>query len=882
MRATRQLRYLLRTIFRKRAMDAELAEEMRFHIERAAAEQMQRGKSESEARRAAMASFGGTTYFSEQAMEARGWRWLADLRADAGHAIRLMRRNPGFSAITVLIVAFGIGITTVVFSAVNGVLLRPFPFRDVSSLVVVTLRQADDAPAKPDDDTYAVLQQPSAPFTGVGGYSLWYGVFTENGQALALRIERLTYSLLATLGTQPVIGRLFTKGEAEGNEQVTLLSHAFWREHLGADSSVVGRTIRINDLPYMVVGVMPPAFHGPMNRPTDLWIPNRFLPAIVEAGTTIRPGIIARLRPGMTKADAERWLNATVPMRGESLVDNKMGKAHAVVYNLTEIIYGDAQRPLVVLLAAVGFVLLLVAANVATLLLARASAREREMAVRRALGASRGRQVRQLLAETLVLVTLGGSLGILGARFGIQSFVRAGVNVLPRSDSIMLDGRVLLVAALLTVLTAAVAGILPALKASRLGLVGAMKAATGRAGRGLADSRGAFVMAEVALSVLLLVGAGLLIKGFLRVVPTAPGFAVEQRVAIEVLLRDGGEYDDPARQTRWIFAQDVMRRMAALPGVRGVAITTTAPLTLATALREVTPEMPNGGAPRPAVRSHQRSVSGNYFDLMRIPIVAGRNLRDSDDASGELVAVINQTAAARWWPNENPVGRRFSFKTATSPGPLTLRVVGVVRDARFNGSDTRMRAEFFVPYAQSPLTTVTFIVHAPGPWRTIAPVLEQQIWAVDPKLPIREISSLAEIAGASVQDARFYLVLMSAFAAAAVCIAAAGMFGVLTQMVQGRRKEIGIRVALGAPRYRIGADVLRQTARIAGTGVVTGAAASFALTRYLGSLLLEVSATDAQVFLVVMFVVTAIAVVASMGPLRRALRVDPVQTLRAE
>jgi putative ABC transport system permease protein len=395
-------------------------------------------------------------------------------------------------------------------------------------------------------------------------------------------------------------------------------------------------------------------------------------------------------------------------------------------------------------------------------------------------------------------------------------------------------------------------------------------------------TRGVLVSAQVALSVLLLVGAGLLVKGFLRVAPTAPGFALERRVAVSVLLRDGGAYDDPSRQGRWTFARDVMRRMAALPGVRAVALTTTAPLTLATALRDVTPDAPNGSAPGPAVRSHQRSVSSNYFDLMGIPIVAGRGLLAGDDAGAEPVAVVNQTAAARWWPKENPVGRRFSFTAASSPRPLVVRVVGVARDARFNGADTRTRAEFFVPYAQSPLTTVTFIVHSSAPWRAIAPALQEQIWAVDPKLPIRDVSSLEDIAGASLRDEHFYLVMMSVFAAVAVCIAAAGMFGVLTQMVQRRQKDIGIRLALGAPRYRIGADVLRQGAVITGAGLAAGSVAAYALTRFLGSLLLEVSATDGEVFAAVMVVTSGIALLISMAPLRKALGVDPVESLRTE
>jgi putative ABC transport system permease protein len=885
MRAWRQTLYLLRSLFRRGDMDNELREELRYHVERDTEERVRLGARQADAVHEAHMDFGDLTRVREETTDSRGLRWLDDLVADVRHATRLIRRNPGFSAITIFVAAFGIGATTLVFSAVNGVLLRPLPFVNPDALVMLTFRGLDRTPSLPDPQLYAMLQRPAMPFAAVGGYSLASGVISDAGEPQNVRIERLTPSLVSTLGVPAAIGRVFSERDSGAGESVALLGHAFWRQHFGGDSNVVGRTIRLDDAAYVIIGVMPPTFRGPLLRNTELFLPLSLYPPPVVGGRPLRPSIVVRLADGVSVAAAQTWAATNLRAPGVQMFTGEAVTLTPQLYPLEEIVAGDVKRPLIVLLVAAGFVLALVVANVATLLLARASAREREMALRRALGAGRARQLRQVLTETLVLTGLGGILGVVVARFGLAAFRRAGVDILPRLNEITLDWRVLAAAAALTVACGLVAGLLPALAASQGSLAQSIKPAIAsrfRPGRGWGGMRGAFVVVEVALSVVLLVGAGLLIKGFLRVAPSAPGFAIDHRLALSVQIRDGGTYEDESKPGRWLFAQDVVRRMRGIPGVLDVAVTSSIPLVRTTAVRDVKPASRPGEPERVVVRSNERAVSSNYFDVLQVPIVAGRSLAETDVAGSDPVAVVNQTAAARWWPGDVPIGRYFSFGVGRGSAARTMRVVGVARDARFEGTDTKTRVEFFVPYAQAPASSQNFLVRTAGEPLALAQILKQQVWAADPKLPVDEVASLAAIADGSVKEARFYSMFMAGFAAVALAIAGAGMFGVLSYMVTQRRREIGIRMALGAPSRSVSALVLRQGAVIAGVGLVAGAIAARLLTRFLSSLLLEVSPTDARVFAAAAGGLAVIALVASMAPVRRALSVDPTQSLRSD
>ena len=885
MRIVRQLTYLVRSVFRKRAMDAELREELTYHVDRDIAERVQAGTDPAEARRLAHARFGGVTHTTESTTDARGTRWLDDLRTDVRYAARLMRRTPGFSALTILIAAVGIGATTLVFSAVNGVLIRPLPFEKPDRLAMLTFRGPDRTPSTPDDEVYSALSQPGPAFASVGGYALASAVLSDAGEPRNADIERVTPSLFTTLGVSAAIGRTFTDREADADEPVVTLGHAFWRQHFAGDSSVIGRTIRLDGAPFVVIGVMPAGFAGPLLRGPDIYRPLRFYPLQSVNGRTMRPSIVVRLKDGLTLAATQASLGATMRFRGVQVISGESVPLTPQLFSLEEIVAGDVTQPLLVLLAAVGFVLALVIANVATLLLARTAAREREMAMRRALGASRGRQVRQVLTETLALTGIGGALGVMVARFGLLSFQNAGVDVLPRVADISLDWRVLVVAALLTFVCGLLAGLLPALTSTHGNMTFASKPESGATGRrrdGWRSLRATFVVIEVAVSVVLVVGAGLIIKGFLRVAPSEPGFAVEHRAALAVQLHDSGAYEDATRTTRLKFAQDVARRVAAVRDVRAVAFATFVPLVRSASIRDVTPDAGPSEPKRTPVRSFEHPVSPNYFDVLGIPIVAGRGVADADAAGAELVAVINQTAAARWWQGVNPIGRTFSFNAGRGQGVRTIRVVGVARDVRFEGTDTRTRPEFFVPYAQAPTQSLNFIVATAGDPLANAQALKEQVWAVDPRQPVDDLESLIDIAGESVRGVRFYSVFMAGFAVVALSIAAAGMFGMLSYMVAGRTREIGIRLALGAPRRSISGLVLRQCVMVAAAGLAGGIVVARMLTRFLTSLLLEVSPTDAKVFAAAAVGVLIVAVAASMAPALRAAAVDPITSLRGE
>jgi predicted permease len=499
------------------------------------------------------------------------------------------------------------------------------------------------------------------------------------------------------------------------------------------------------------------------------------------------------------------------------------------------------------------------------------------MAVRRALGAGRSRHIRQVLTETLVLMLLGGASGIVLARLGLSIFVSAGIDVLPRIRDIRLDGNVLMFAGILTLLAGLAAGAAPALAASDLTLGETLKG-SGR-GRRRTRARAVLVVMEVAVSVVLLIGAGLLLKGFLRVVPSAPGYAPDHRITLSVSLGDvpGGSPDSATAHLTFVAA--VAGGMATVPGVRDVAATSFLPLILASAMYPVEPEGSGGArAKRPG---HQRSVTPNYFQLMKIPLIAGREFMDTDDSAGAAVTVVNEAAARRWWPGESPIGKHLTW-TRAGAARTTAEVVGVARNVRFYGTDTSHVTEFYVPYAQVPYRFVNFVVWTTGDPRTLTQQLKQKIWAVSPRLPIDNVATLDEIIGDSVKEERLYVVLIGAFATIAMVLAAAGIFSVLAYAVAQRTREIGIRMALGAPRVNVGGLVIRQGAIIAALGLGIGVIAARLLTRFLQSLLLVVSPTDTGVFIATIFGLLLVALAACLLPLRRALTVDPVKSLRAE
>jgi predicted permease len=882
MRFLGELRYRLHALLHRTEMDAELDEELRDHLERESAAIASRGLPDDAAHQRAAAAFGGVTRHAEAARDARGWRWLDDLGGDIRHAFRLLRRYPWFSGGVIGLAALGIGAATMVYSAVYGVLLRPLPFPDGNRIVSVQLRAGSGSYPAWSPETFQAVASQDQVIAAAGMYTSNNMILMEQGIPENIRAELLMPSLLAMLGVKPQLGRLFVEDDAQRDLPVALLSDAIWRQRFGADSGVVGRSVRLSNRLYTIIGVMPRDFIGPRLNPAALWAPVRFGPTgLFAAGERQRGGMaFFKLKPGVTRERAEAWINGHLRLDARDVLTSDTVTARAEFTPLQDLVVLDQATPLWILLGAVGLVLILVASNVATMGLARASVREHEMAVRKALGAGRGRQARQILTETLVLMLIGGLVGVGLARVGLALFMQAGVDILPRVRDIRMDAPVLAFAFAVTVISGLVAALVPSLARRDASLVETFIGTAARGGGARGNRlRAVLVGTEVALSIMLLVGAGLLLKGFLKVVPSQPGFALDHRINLRF---NHGSAAGADTLDHAAFVRDITARVRGLRGVRDVAVATMMPLVRSGAIATLHPEgMPVGDKPP---RGWQFSVTPNYFRVMDEKIVRGRDFTDRDDRSAPTVVIINETAASRWWPGQDPVGKRLVIDRlgSTRRPSISATVIGVSHDVRADGERVRPNAEFFLPFDQAPDLWINLIVHTTGEPHAMVPALKQEVWRLLPGNPINEVSTLEEIASDSVKGARFYTVLIGIFAAIAVILAAAGLFSVLAYTVSRRTREIGIRMAVGASRRSVAALVLRQSVVIAGTGLAAGLVGARLLTRYIASILLEVTPTDIAVFVMAAGVLLVVVVAACAFPLRRALTVDPVTSLRAE
>lgn len=873
------LRRRLRLLVARRKAEAQVDDELRLHIELETADRIHRGMTPDEARRTTLADFGRAEKIKDDWRDQRPLAWLDALSRDSVFALRAIRRSPAFASSVVLVSALGIGATTTMFGVVNGVLLRPLPFPEAHRLFDVELRDERGnayGAGRMADDTL----RGSPLVERTARYTAGSVVLSASDGPERLRTELVTADMLPLLGTRPLLGRNFTRDEESG-ATVALLGHGLWRRRFGGDSSIVGRTITVDGGPMVVVGVMPPGFTGA--RPWLIEAPALWMPLDRQSAGR-RAGLLVRVREGVPAAALEAWLAATTSVRVPNITGTDSVIVHPELDSVIETTVGNLREPLAILFAAVCFVLLLVSANVATLLLARAAARERELAVRRALGASRVRQVRHVVLESLVLAILGGMLGLVLALWGTAAVKTLGADFIPRLGAVSIDWRVLTFAMAITLGSGLAAGIIPAVVGSAHSLTGSLTGAA-RLDRGAArwgGVRGALVVVEIALSLVLLIGAGLMLKSFMRVMPAAPGFDVVDRVRVQVRLDDVPSYVDSIAgpERRRAFAHGVLERMRTVEGVRDVTVTRFVPFVRESAVSEVRPD----GAPRDPqgapLTAHHRSVAPNYFDLMGMSLRSGRAFSEDDRAGAPRVVIVNETAARRWWPDQNALGRTVLF-TEGSRAEAIATVVGVVRDARFDALGTRSVPELFVPFDQAPPRRFNFVVLASNP-RLVTPELRRAVWAVDPNLPVAVPELLEDIAGEVVAEPRFYSVIMGAFAVIAIVLSAAGIHGVLVYTVARRSREIGIRMALGSARRDVMALVLRQGMALAGLGIVIGVAAAIALTRVLQSVLYEVSTTDPWVFAATVVLLAGVAAVACLIPALRAARVDPLRVMKTE
>jgi len=869
----------IRALFRRESVLQDIEEEQRIHIEMATEENLKRGLPPEEARAAALKSFGNPCRSTELGYDIRGGGWLEDLWQDLRYGARMLRKQPGFTLIAVLMLALGIGANTAIFSVVNALLLRPLPFPDAERLVWVeeVSKQTNTSQAAWGGH-FLAWQEQSQTLAGIAQIDSATWPLTGAGEPERVDIGRIPASFLPMLGVQPLIpGRNFSAVEdSPGGARVAILSHGLWQRRFGGAQDIVGRSITLNDASFTVIGVLPANFR--FFYRFDVWVPLALDPQAELAGEKRSyQSTVARLKPGVNLEQARMELDTLLQRyemtrpEGKSRIDSRTR-----LVPLQEHFLGERRRPLLVLLGAVALVLLIACANVANLLLARAVTRQKELAIRAALGASRLRLVRQMLTECLLLAVAGGAAGLLLAAWltGLLGSLNSTdtFGELGQLAAITIDWRVLGFTLLISLVTGLLCGLLSALQLSRPDLSSSLK----EGGRGNSfHSRGlrsALMVSEVALAIVLLIGAGLLIRSFVKLLDVNPGYQAENLLTARLVLPP--RYRDNSQRVQ--FYEQVLQRLAALPGVTSVGATSHLPLTgynMGSTLR-VEGRSPQPGEQEPGAPVAR--VNPDYFRTMGISLRAGRLLNDGDTESAPSVALLSETLARKLFPSADPLGKRLAV------GGLNATVIGVVSDIRYTGLDGEVEQAVYLSYRQLPRAGMALVLRSPMEPSSLVPALRNALQEIDPALPIYDVMTMNERLSKSVAARRFNLLLLGGFATLALLLAGVGVYGVISYVVTGRTHEVGIRMALGAQSVDVLGLFIKQGMALVLLGVGLGLLAAFALTRVMESLLFGLSATDPLTFATVAFLLLAVALLACYLPARRATKVDPLVAMRYE
>lgn len=802
---------------------------------------------------------------------------LQDLRFGA----RALVKKPAFTLVAIMTLALGIGANTAIFSVVNAVLLRPLPFKDSDRLVIVweTNRQKGRERDQVSTGNFADWQNQNQAFEDSAAYFNWTYNLTGPDYAERLDSALVTGSFFQTLGVDAALGRTLLPDDAQtDHDNVAVLSYGLWKRRFGADPEIVGKTITLNRTDTLVVGVMPPDFRFPEKK-TDLWLPFTLTPSHLQdrAGKFLK--VIARLKPGVDIKQAQVDLDTIAGSLEQQYPATNTGFGVNVTALQSDEVR-EIKPTLLVLLGVVGFVLLIACANVANLFLTRAAARRKEMAVRSALGASRWRLVRQLLAESLLLSVAGAVVGLLLAQVGVRVLISLAPSDIPRLDQVRGDSSVLGFTLATCILTALLCGLMPALSASKTDVQDALKESARSLTIGSSRRlRHLLVVSEIALSLVLLVGAGLMISSFIRLQSVAPGFDSRSMLTMKMWL-PGSRYPHSQQQTE--FFQQVIDRVKAVPGVQFVSAIQDLPLRRNRMGFEFAIEnraLPSSSEKQDAA---YRVIGLDYFRVMGIPLIAGRDFSERDNRQSPPVLIINRTMARRYWEDENPIGRRMRFGGSQAPW---FEIVGVVGDIKHMGLDEEEGPAIYQPHAQKTfdfLRWMTLVVRTDTDPLGLAGAIRAQVQAVDKDQPVYEIASMKDILSQSVAKPRFATLLLGLFALVALLLGAVGIYGVLAFIVAGRTREIGIRMALGAGSREVLGLVLGQGLKLVIVGVGLGLIASFALTRVLSGMLFGIRATDPLVFAGVSLLLALVAMLACYVPARRATKIYPVEALRYE
>ncbi len=824
---------------------------------------------------------------------------METLRADLRQALRGMRGNPGFTLTAVAALALGIGANTAIFSVVNAVILRPLPYAQPDRLVAINRSFKENDATAVSIPKFIFWKENASAFESMAAYdgggpglNLSSGSTPEQVQGAHASLE-----FFRVFGASPALGRTFSAAEDQPHgPRVAVLSYHLWSHRFGSEPKILGSSIDLSGQPYTVIGVMPSSFAGPTEA--DVWLPLQADPASNNQAHYLR--VAARLKPGMTVTAANEQLKAVAQaFRGthsKAIMEADEGIRSKL---LQEQIVGDVRPALLVLVAAVCFVLLIACANMANLLLARAATRQRELAIRSAIGASRMRLVRQMLTESVFLSLIGSLFGLLLGVWGVRALLQVSPGQIPRVKQLIeasplafLDWRVFLYALGVALLTGVVFGLFPALRFSNPDLNGTLKEASSRSGTGLRQNRvrSVLVVAEVALAIVLLMGAGLLIRTFSGLRTVSTGLDVHNVLTFQTSMVDQ-RYQNTAAIAS--LERRVIEKLETTPGITAASATWMLPLNSNLDLpfnilgRTPSKDNPYDGS------SYWRPVEPHFFAVFRIPLLRGRTLQESDTATSQPVVVINEVLAKQFWPKDNPVGKQIVIGKGIGPQfedpPRTI--VGVVGGQREDGLSRPMAGVIYLPFPQvsdaivqfaNPLTPRIWVVRAAGNAATYGNAVREALRSVDAKLPISKMRTMDEVLGEYTERENFNMLLLSIFAGIALALAAVGIFGLISYTVEQRTQEIGIRVALGARQMDTLQMVGRQMGVLLGVGIVVGSGIAFAVTRYMGSLLFEVKPWDPVTLSVVVGTLSVVALLATALPARRAMRVDPVIALRYE
>ena len=812
---------------------------------------------------------------------------MRTLWQDLRYSVRMLVKHPAYTLIAVITLALGIGANAAIFSIINGVLLRALPYKEPDQIVTLWENNTKENIARDDVSpaNFLDLRERQKVFSEIAFANPHSMDYAGSGEPEVIRTTTVSKGFFEVFGSGALLGRTFLPEEYEqGKNQVVLLSHGIWQRRFGGEKSIIGRSLTLDGLPSTVVGVMPADFRLYLfDREEEMWAPQVPDDAMKQMRKATFLKVVARLKPDTTLGQAQSELNNIAGQLVQENPNTNQGIGITAV-PLPEHLKGKWRQPLLILFAAVGLVLLIACANVANLSLARGFEREHEFAIRAAIGAGRSRIMRQLLMESLVLAVLGCVGGLFLAVWVVDLIVAFNPGDIPRIEEVSLSRLTLGFVLIISFLTTLFCGLAPALQLSKPDLQSCLK----ESGHALTASsarhrlRSTLVVAQIALAVVLLVGAGLLLRSFVGVLRVDPGFAADKVIAIQAFIWD--RYSKP--ELREVYTRETLEKIQSLPGVEAAGVTTAIPL-LESSQTSSVPFVVEGRPPQPLGQEPVAQftiASSNYFSAIGARLLNGRVFNQFDGKDTPRVALINETMAKANWSGENPVGARFTLKRGgrDARGGTALEVIGVVTDQRQDGLEKTPRQEFFVPYAQAPSGSTIFVVRTKGDADALVQAIKARIWESDKTQPFYAVTTMDQLVRDSLKARRFNLVLLSALAALALSLAAIGIYGVMSFTTGQRTHEIGVRMALGAGTIDIIRLVVGQGMALTLTGIGAGLLASFALTRFLSSLLFNVTSTDPLTFASITILLSAVALLACYIPARRATKVDPLVALRYE